>query len=108
MVRPLDPWPHSEAGRFHRVIALMVVALAALVSLVALARNHRLAEAATLGGLLVVCGLTTWLLLRDLRARPANFPDAAASHGLRMAVTAADGRRRQSRWASQNRIEGNP
>jgi hypothetical protein len=22
IVRPLDPWPHSEAGRFHRVIAL--------------------------------------------------------------------------------------
>ena len=22
IVRPLDPWPHSEAGRFHRTIAL--------------------------------------------------------------------------------------
>ena len=25
IVRPLDPWPHSEAGRFHRVIALLLV-----------------------------------------------------------------------------------
>ena len=28
IVRPLDPWPHSEAGRFHRGIALLMVALA--------------------------------------------------------------------------------
>ena len=30
IVRPLDPWPHSEAGRFHRVIALLMVTLGAL------------------------------------------------------------------------------
>lgn len=22
VVRPIDPWPHSKAGRFHRVISL--------------------------------------------------------------------------------------
>src|SRR5215216_5023654 len=47
IVRPLDPWPHSEAGRFHRVISLMLVVLAALIAGVALARNHGLADAAT-------------------------------------------------------------
>ena len=26
---PLDPWPHSEAGRFHRAISLLMVALGA-------------------------------------------------------------------------------
>ena len=25
IVRPLDPWPHSEAGRFHRGISLLMV-----------------------------------------------------------------------------------
>ena len=29
VVRPLDPWPHSEAGRFHRGIALVMVGLGA-------------------------------------------------------------------------------
>ena len=106
VVRPLDPWPHSEAGRFHRVISLMLVALAALILVVALARNHRPAEAAALAGLLAPCALAARLLLKDLRAHPANFPDPAASHGLRMAVTAADGRRPHSPWASQNRTEG--
>jgi Transposase DDE domain len=84
IVRPLDPWPHSEAGRFHRVIALMLVALAALVLIVGLARNHELSELAALGGLLVLSVLVARLLARDLRTHPANFPEPTPSHGLRM------------------------
>ena len=84
VVRALDPWPHSEAGRFHRVIALMLVAVAALVLLVALARNHAPVEVAALGGLLAVTALTWQLLLRDLRSTPANFPEPTPSQGLRM------------------------
>jgi hypothetical protein len=75
VARPLDPWPHSEAGRFHRVIALMLVVLAALVVVVALALHHRAADAAVLGGLLGLCALVGRLLLRDLRSHPANFPE---------------------------------
>jgi Transposase DDE domain len=77
LVRPLDPWPHSEAGRFHRVISLMLVVLAAGVLLLALVRNHSPAEAAALCPLLGLCVLAGRLLLRDLRAHPANFPDGA-------------------------------
>ena len=106
IVRPLDPWPHSEAGRFHRVISLMLVGLAALIASVALARNHGPADAATLGALVVVSALLAHFLIRDLRRHPANFPEPAPSHGLRMTVTAADGARAPSRWASQNRVEG--
>jgi Transposase DDE domain len=84
VVRPLDPWPHSEAGRFHRVIAVMLVALAGLVAAVALARNHDAAEAGLLVGLLATSALVTRLLLRDLRAHPANFPEPSPSQGLRM------------------------
>jgi len=36
IVRPLDPWPHSEAGRFHRGLSLVLVVLALLVLCVAL------------------------------------------------------------------------
>jgi hypothetical protein len=84
IVRPLDPWPHSEAGRFHRVIAIMLVAVAALVLAVALARNHAPAEVAALGLLLVVCAFTARFLLADLTTHPANFPEPSPSHGLRM------------------------
>jgi len=75
IVRPLDPWPHSEAGRFHRMISLTLVVLAALIAFVALARNHELADSATLGALVLASALVGRLLLRDLRRHPANFPE---------------------------------
>jgi hypothetical protein len=84
IVSPLDPWPHSEAGRFHRVIALMLVALAALVAAVALARNLNLEDGGVLMGLMAACAVTFRYLLRDLRTHPANFPDPSPAHGLRM------------------------
>ncbi len=94
VVRPLDPWPHSEAGRFHRVVSLLLVALAALIGVIELARHHRLTEAAALLGELTAAALAAHWLLRDLRAHPAGFPDA-------LPATGADGVRRPSRWASQ-------
>jgi hypothetical protein len=84
IVRPLDPWPHSEAGRFHRVIALALVVVAALVLVAALARNHLAVEVAVLGALLVACAGSFRFLVADLRARPAGFPEPSPSHGLRM------------------------
>jgi Transposase DDE domain len=103
VVRPIDPWPHSEAGRFHRVMSLMLVVLATLVAVVALARNHGPAEAALLCALLGLCALAGRLLVRDLRAHPANFPEPAPSHGSRMTVTGGDGDRPRSGWASATR-----
>ena len=85
IARPLDPWPHSEAGRFHRVIALMLVALAGLVAPVALTRNHNTPRTR------LSCWGCWWrayscfdYLLRDLRAHPANFPEPSPSHDLSM------------------------
>jgi hypothetical protein len=83
VVRPLDPWPHSEAGRFHRVIALSLVVLSAVIAAAELARNHAVAEAALLVGLLAADAAAAALLLRDLRLRPSNFPEPAPSHTVR-------------------------
>jgi Flp pilus assembly protein TadB len=102
IVRPLDPWPHSEAGRFHRVIALMLVCLAAGICLVAVALHHTRAEAGLLVGVLVACAAAGRWLARDLRRHPAGFPKPA----MRVAVTGADGVRARSRWASINRETG--
>lgn len=101
IVRPLDPWPHSEAGRFHRTLALVMVVLALLVTLVEGVRHHAPGEAGLLGAVLLVAGLSARFLLRDLRAHPAGFPAPAPAHGLGMPATAADGARPPSRWASQ-------
>jgi uncharacterized membrane protein YgdD (TMEM256/DUF423 family) len=85
IVRPLDPWPHSEAGRFHRGIALMLVALSLLIVVVTSARNHALVELAALVAVLAICLLVGRWLLRDFRAHPAGFPAPSPSQGLRMA-----------------------
>lgn len=101
IVRPLDPWPHSEAGRFHRIFSLMLVALASLVVCVAAARNTAPAELAALGAVLLVAITSARWMAHDLRRHPSNFPDPAPTHGLGLPVTAADGVRDDSRWASQ-------
>jgi hypothetical protein len=69
VVRPLDPWPHSEAGRFHRGLCLVLIALAARP-----ARRGRPAPRAGRGrrarrGLAVTALAGRWLL-RDFRATP--------------------------------------
>jgi hypothetical protein len=82
IVRPLDPWPHSEAGRFHRVIALLLIALSALILLVEVTRHHAPAETALLLAPLAAIALAGRWLLRDLRVQPTNFPHPSSSQGL--------------------------
>ena len=84
ITRPLDPWPHSEAGRFHRGLSLMLVALAALVLAVGAVRNHATGELAALLALLVATAVTGRWLLRDFIAHPANFPSPTPSTGVRL------------------------
>ena len=104
IVRPLDRWPHSEAGRFHRGLSLTLVALAVLIVLAAGARHHAPSETALLLGVLVAAALAACWLVRDFRAHPAGFPTPTVSHGLRISATTS-GQQRRSRWASQNRTE---
>jgi hypothetical protein len=74
VVHAMDPWPHSEAGRFHRGISLAVVLIAGLVLAAETIRNHSLPELAVLGAVFVAVVLTAWHLLAAFRASPANFP----------------------------------
>ncbi len=102
IVQPLDPWPHSEAGRFHRGLSLVLTGLAGLVLTVELARHHDIAELALLVALAGVVAATARLLLRDFRRHPSGFPAPRPAHGLGMAAAPAAAVPR-SRWASQNR-----
>jgi hypothetical protein len=70
----------------------MLAVLAVPVAVLALARNHGLADSATLAALMVVSGLVARLLLRDLRKHPANFPKPAPSHGHGLRKTPERGR----------------
>lgn len=89
IVRPVDPWPHSEAGRFHRTIALLLVAVALLVLVVELARHHDASEAAVLVAVVVPVLFVARWLIRDLRVHPAGFPEISASHSPHDSLTGA-------------------
>src|SRR3712207_8522737 len=74
VVRAIDPWPHSEAGRFHRGISLAVALIAGLILSAEALRNHAPLELAILGAGLVVVAMVPWHLHSAFRATPANFP----------------------------------
>lgn len=103
IVRPVDPWPHSEAGRFHRVISIVMVLLAAGVLLVGLVRNHTVLDLLVLGGLIALCAIAARWLIKDLRFWPVDPPESSFSSGIRVAVTDGSGSAPESKWASLNR-----
>ena len=82
IVRAVDPWPHSEAGRFHRGLSLLLVVLAGLVL-----RRRRACATTTpprrrcSAGCSLAAALAGRALARDFRAHPANFPAAARPTG---------------------------
>jgi len=93
VTRALAPWPHSEAGRFHRGMSMVLVGCAAAMLLVAAARHL---EPSTL--VLAVPMLFTILLgirySAHFRATPANFPAPTPATGLRVTQTS------RTRWGS--------
>jgi hypothetical protein len=72
--RALDPWPHSEAGRFHRGLCVMLGVLACVVAAIGLARAEATADlmalAALLGGSIAVTGRLASAFART----PSGFP----------------------------------
>lgn len=100
VVRPADPWPHSEAGRFHRGIAVTVCGLGLCMFAVGLVVADLPVEFAGSGVLLGATLVLLVLLARDLRRHPVSFPAPKAADVMAVAVTGADGVRKPSQWAS--------
>jgi len=100
ITRALDPWPHSEAGRFHRGIALALVALAGFALAVEAVRHHQPAELAVLGAVAALAAAVGWWLTGHFRHTPAGFPEPTPAHGLRLA---APGAHRRTRWGFDTR-----
>jgi hypothetical protein len=74
IARALDSWPHSEAGRFHRGIALAMVGFGLLVICAGAGLNHGAADLAVLGAAFLVSSVTGLSLLADFRSAPSGFP----------------------------------
>jgi hypothetical protein len=84
IVRFLDEWPRLEAGRFHRGLGAMLIALAAVIAIAALIRNHQPAELAALASVLLLTGLVG----RHLAPAPRTSP-GPGERGIRSGREAA-------------------
>jgi hypothetical protein len=76
ITRPMDSWPHSEAGRFHRGIALVMVCLGALVIAAGAGMHHGPGDLVVLGTATALTALAAVALLADFRTHPSGFPAA--------------------------------
>ena len=86
--RNIDPWPNSEAERFHRGIACVVVVLGLVWPLAAMFQGRTSLELTVLGAGAAAIALGSWPLWSHLRRSPAGFPDHVKVEGLDETVAA--------------------
>jgi hypothetical protein len=92
-----QPWPHSEAARFHRGIVLVLIALAALLLIVIAVEHHQPGDLAVITVPLAGTGLLAYRFTDHFRRTPPNFPDASVSTGLRVTPPS------RTTWAADRR-----
>jgi hypothetical protein len=74
VTRAIDPWPHSEAGRFHRGIAVAMVGFGILVICAGAALHHGIEDLTVLALALMTCAAIGLHLWAGLRSTPSGFP----------------------------------
>ena len=77
LVQPLDSWPHSEAGRFHRGISVVLLALAVVVLVIAAVRHHEPEELLALGIAVLPVAIAFPRMLATVLHTPSGFPAGA-------------------------------
>lgn len=75
ITREIDPWPYSDAGRFHRGIACFVAALGVIMPLAMLIGHHTPIDVLMLGGAALVVVIAGLPLARHLWNSPSNAPE---------------------------------
>lgn len=73
--REIDPWPYSDAGRFHRGIACFVAVLGVIMPLAMLIGQHTAIDALVLGAAALIVVVTCLPLARHLWYSPSNAPE---------------------------------
>ncbi|MCD6640239.1 MAG: hypothetical protein LT071_10050 [Nocardioides sp.] len=76
ITREYDPWPYSEAGKFHRGISVMVAVVAlVLPGAMLLFGTHNLTDVLVLTGTILGVLLASMPLARHLWHTPDGFPE---------------------------------
>lgn len=73
--RDVDPWPYSEAGRFHRGIACAVAGFGVIMPSATLIVDHGAADVLVLGVAVLVVVAGGLPLVRHLWNTPSHAPD---------------------------------
>ena len=81
ITRPVDPWPYSETGRFHRGLALVIACVGAFLSILMMVLFHSPDDLMVLGTTLAIVVAGACPLARHLWTTPDNAPDALAHLG---------------------------
>jgi hypothetical protein len=76
--RPVDAWPHSEAGRFQRGIACAITGIAVLLPLALVVGGQSALETGVLLATAAVAAAVSLPLWRHLRRTPSGFPEHVA------------------------------
>ncbi|UNX54880.1 hypothetical protein MF406_00845 [Georgenia sp. TF02-10] len=111
VTRNVDPWPSSEAERFHRGIACAVAVLGAAWPAGMLLTVQAPGEALVLSAAVALVLGGSWPLWSHLRRSPAAFPDHVRVEppdeaAVARAVAAAREARRRSGYRSDRRADG--
>ncbi len=84
ITRETEPWPHSEAARFHRGLVLVIIGVAAFLLVAVTIPHHRPIDIAVIVVPLAAC---VWLAHRftaHFRRTPSGFPAPTPAMGLRV------------------------
>lgn len=73
--RHVDPWPFSEAGRFHRGIACAIAALAFVMPLAQAIANHSPADLLVGGAAAAIVAIACAPMFRHLWSTPVIAPE---------------------------------
>lgn len=98
VTREVDPWPHSEAGRFHRGIACSIALLAVVLPAGMLLSSPGITDALVLVAAIVLAVLAGVPLARHLWRTPSGFP-AQVPH-VRAGAPPEPASRFATRWGS--------
>lgn len=97
ITRPTEPWPHSEAARFHRGLVLVLIGIAVLLLMAMAIRHHGPGDLAVILLPLVCSVLLAHRFTAHLRRTPSGFPAASTSTGLRVTKPS------RTTWASDRK-----
>ena len=113
IVRPVDPWPASEAARFHRGIACAVAVMAVVWPIGMALSRPPAADLLVLLGVTLIVAAAALPLFSHLRSTPAAFPEGAIVATLEQTLDAkasltASERRRRTKYRSMSRPSNPP